>query len=384
VATEVFLPQMGMTMEEGTIRRWLKRPGEPVREDEPLLELTTDKVDVEVNAPASGFLLATLAAEGDTLPIGTTIGWIGEPGERVPDPAPADGRSSQAEGAPAAAVRSLPTVAVQPRERVRATPLARRLGRRLGVDLGALASSGTVYRADVLAAVEQQQAPSLTASRESPIQSESTWQALSPIRRVAARRLEESVSRVPQFVLEATLDASEFAAFRRDLGASATPVIVAGVGRALAAHPEVNVNYEKRDGVPGVLRLPGASVGVAVAVDEGLLVPVVRDADTRSLPDLCVEVDRLVDAAQQGRLSPADVGSAAMTVSNLGMFGIRRFTAVINPPESCILAVGALGGEPPGFSLSLSVDHRALDGVQGARFLATLVRLLERPYRCLI
>lgn len=382
MATEVFLPQMGMTMEEGTIRRWLKQPGETVREDEPLLELTTDKVDVEVNAPASGTLLARLADDGDTLPVGTTIGWIGEPGEAIPGTTSAPGpppRAAEPDPEPHAPHAAASTV----RARNRATPVARRLARELGVDIAALAGTGTVYRADVLAAADAATAAPAARTVERPPAGKPTWEPLSPLRQVAARRLEESARSVPQFVLEADVEAFEFVRFRRDLRASATHVVVAAVGRALAAHPEVNVNFEERDGVPGVARLPGSAVGVAVAVDDGLLVPVARDAGTRLLPELCREIDRVVSAARGGRLLPADIGGAAVTVSNLGMFGVRRFTAVVNPPESCILAIGALVSDRPAFSVSLSVDHRALDGVQGARFLATLVRLLEHPYRCL-
>jgi len=223
---------------------------------------------------------------------------------------------------------------------------------------------------------------------------ETAWEALPKLRRIAAQRLEESARTVPVFTLDAGAWAGDLESFRRQLAdvieqragtrLSVTHVLVAAVGRALAGHPDVNVNYEERDGVPGVVRLAGTSVGVAVATDRGLLVPAVRDVAARQLPDLVAEIERVVGQARAGRVPSADMGGAALTVSNLGMLGVRRFHAVVNPPESCILAAGAVHGDPPELALSLSCDHRALDGVQAARFLADVVDLVERPYRLLL
>jgi len=210
------------------------------------------------------------------------------------------------------------------------------------------------------------------------------WQALPPIRRTAAKRLSEAARTVPQFFLDATAAARPLERARRSLvGVTLTHLLLLAAARALEEHPDVNVNFEERDGVPGLVRLSGTSIGLAVATDEGLVVPTVRHVTTRALSALVEEVDALVERARSGSLRPGDIGGAALTVTNLGPFGISRFHAVVNPPESCILAVGALAGTPPALPLSLTADHRAIDGVQAARFLMDVVALVEDPHRLL-
>ncbi len=444
---EVSMPRLSDTMEEGTIARWLKKPGDEVKRGEVLAEVETDKATMDLTAFESGTLTEILAPEGSTVAIGKAVARIGAaggaPSAQEPSPPPARAVEPPA----AAATGSEPAASPQAREnlaeassptekpagaptlpaspeagrpqpshdgaangKVRASPLARRVAEEHNVDLSSLRGSGPegrVVRADVEAALsgaparQQPAAPQPTPAptvAPAPVQvgPEDERVPLSQMRKIIARRMAESTSTVPHFFLTTTVDATELVALRKQMVAqqeavgeeirvSINDLIVKAVATALRRMPEINVSFAG----DALVRHGHVNVGVAVATDRGLIVPVVRDADRKSLGEVAREVRELATKARDGKLLPQDYTGGTFSVSNLGMFGVEQFNAVINPPEAAILAVGAVTREPAEYQgqvalrermkLTLSVDHRALDGAMGARFLQLLKQLLEQP-----
>ena len=346
--SDVIMPALGMAQETGKVLRWLKAEGDAVEKGEPLLEIETDKVTVEVEAPATGTLAALAAAEGADVPVGQVIAIVLGVGESAVLPA------------------------ARPR-RPLASPKARRLAADRGVDLAALAGSGpngAVVAADVPAGA----APAPLVG--------SIW-------RVMAARTAESWQ-VPHFYLRREVDASRLLSWRevarvRHERVSVTDLLVKLAAEALGRHPGVNATWD--DGA--VLALTDVNVGIAVAVDDGLVVPVVHGADWRSLADVTTRRIELVEAARAGRLRPDDVAGGTFTISNLGMYGVDSFEAIVNAPQAAILAVGRIldrvvpvDGQPavrPMLQLTVSFDHRVVDGARGAEFLQTLASLVEEP-----
>jgi pyruvate dehydrogenase E2 component (dihydrolipoamide acetyltransferase) len=349
--TDVIMPALGLAQETGRVVRWLRTEGDPVRKGEPLLEIETDKVTVEVESPADGTLGALAAAEGDDVPVGTAVCHVLAAGE------------SHAVARPA-----------QPRRRL-ASPKARRLAAERSIDIDSLTGSGpggAVLAADVEA-------------REQPAAVGSLW-------RTMAERTTLSWQTVPHFTLRRAVDASRLqswreAARRRPGGAAIghTDLLVRLAAEALLRHPRVNGSW--RDGalVPG----ERVNVAIAVATDEGLVAPVVHDADRLGLAAIAARRAELVEAARAGRLRPEDVAGGTFTVSNLGMYGVDSFDPIVNAPQAAILAVGRIAervvpvdGRPavrPMLELAISFDHRAVDGARGAEFLASLASLVEEP-----
>ncbi len=376
------MPALGMAQETGKVLRWLRAEGQEVRQGEPLLEVETDKANVEIEAPASGVLAKVLAPEGTEVPVGQVIGWILLPGEPpsvlepVPVPAARDAtpQPSGQEAAPEPAAEAAPQ---GPPARPRASPKARRLAREMGVDLGAVRGSGpggAVLASDV----ERWAAEAGTA----PVPH--VWKLM-------AERTARAWSTVPHFFLQRDVRADRLVAWQQALrGRTGTEVTVTDllvklVAAALRAHPEVNVRWEEG----GIRRLPEVNVGIAVATDQGLVVPVVRGADALSVEEVASRRAELVQRAREGRLRPEDVAGGTFTVSNLGMYGVDRFFAIVNAPQAAILSVGRIaervvaeGGLAvvrPALTLTLSCDHRALDGARAARFLGTLAAWVEEP-----
>jgi pyruvate dehydrogenase E2 component (dihydrolipoyllysine-residue acetyltransferase) len=355
--SDVIMPALGMAQETGKVLRWLKAEGDAVQKGEPLLEIETDKVTVEVEAPATGTLAALSAAEGADVPVGQVIAVVLGDGEA-------------ASAAPSAA---------RPR-RPLASPKARRLAADRGVDLGALAGSGpngAVVAADI------PDTPAAAAPAASAVPAGSVW-------RVMAARTTESWQQVPHFYLRREVDASRLLSWREAARArhervSVTDLLVKLAAEALVRHPGVNATWD--DG--SVRPLPEVNVGIAVAVDDGLVVPVVRGADRQSLAQVTSRRIELVEAARAGRLRPDDVTGGTFTISNLGMYGVDSFDAIVNAPQAAILAVGRildrivpLDGHPavrPMLHLNVSFDHRVVDGARGAEFLQTLASLVEEP-----
>jgi pyruvate dehydrogenase E2 component (dihydrolipoamide acetyltransferase) len=378
MASDVIMPALGMAQETGKVVRWLKAEGDVVAKGEPLLEVETDKVNVELESPGDGVLAGIRAAEGEDVPVGETIAFLLAVGEAMPEPIAA----AAPEPAPQVAIQGTSGghAAAGPtgRGRTLASPKARRIAAERGIDLVALHGSGpggAVVAADV-------EAPK-PATPDGP--TPSVW-------RVMAQHTTESWQTVPHFYLRREVDASRLESWRTAIRArpghervSHTDLLVKLVAEALRRHPRVNSSW--RDGV--IVASERVGVGIAVAIDEGLVVPIVHDADRLSLAQTLARRIELVDAARHGRLRPDDVSGGTFTISNLGMYGVDSFDAIVNAPQAAILAVGRIAdrvvpvdGQPavrPMLQLSLSFDHRVVDGARGAEFLETLASLVEEP-----
>jgi pyruvate dehydrogenase E2 component (dihydrolipoamide acetyltransferase) len=422
MATEIKLPRLGQGMESGTIVKWLKSEGDQVEKGEPLYELDTDKVTQEVEADASGVLLKIAVAEGE-VPVGRTIAVIGEQGEEVvAEPAPAGSANGGAaalvadsgkeegsrgpardderqRGRVATGEPALPErfQAETGGGRVKASPLARRIARERGIDLAAVAGTGPegrVVAEDVeRAAAGAAPIPAVAVpSGPEPQGEEVVVEQLSSMRKTIARRLTEAWQ-APVFQLGLGVDMERAQAVRAKLvelhsdGAKPTlsDLLTKVCAAALMRHRAVNALYKETS----IELHPTANVGIAVAIPNGLVVPVIRGAERLSVQEIADARAELVDRARNGRLRQADLDGGTFTISNLGMFGIERFVAVLNPPQAAILAVGSVedkvvvfDGQPtvrPRMELTLTCDHRAVDGATGAQFLTTVKAFLEEP-----
>jgi len=385
VATEVRLPRLGQGMESGTIVKWLKAEGDTVEKGEPLYELDTDKVTQEVEAEASGVLLKIAVAEGEVA-VGRTIGFIGAEGEVVEVAAPPAPEPAPAEASPAtpAVEAPPPVVSSTTNGRIKASPLARRIARERGVDLASVRGTGPdgrivaedVERADVGAA------PAPVAAAPVPV-GEVERRPLSNVRRTIARRLTEAWT-VPAFQLTVDIDmsrADELVHKQRELNPgvriTVTDLLTKVCATALMRHRDMNVRF----GGDELLVYPTADVGIAVAAPQGLVVPVVRSAERLTLAEIAGIRGDLVSRAREAKLRSEDLDGGTFTISNLGMFGVDQFVAVLNPPQASILAVGRTREQvvPPLMTATLTCDHRAVDGATGAEFLGTIKAFLEDP-----
>jgi len=411
-------------MESGTIVRWLKAEGDAVKANEPLYELDTDKVTQEVESEVAGVLLKIVVPEGET-EVGTTIALIGNDSndvtvqaassvggeaEAAPSEAPAAAEPEQ-DVAPSAGNGSAPepvaaapepvaaapeSVTASPGARIKASPLARRIARERGLELSAIAGTGPDGR---ILAEDVERAPAGGSAQPAapasilPASGEIEVIQLSTIRKTIARRLTEAWA-APVFQLGVSIDMSETLHLREQLVArlaegdtkpTVNDLLTKFVGVALLQHRALNATFTGDE----IHRHPGAHVGMAVAAPNGLVVPVIRDADRRSVQEIARARADLVGRARDGKLTLPDMEGGTFTISNLGMFGIEQFVAVLNPPQVAILAVGAVKDTPvvvdgeidiaPMMQVVLTCDHRAIDGADGARFLRTLVALVEQP-----
>jgi pyruvate dehydrogenase E2 component (dihydrolipoamide acetyltransferase) len=391
-------------MEAGTIVKWLKSEGEPVEKGEPLYELDTDKVTQEVEAEASGVLLKIAIAEGE-VEVGKTIAFIGEEGERVEAPAEerADGDAARQvrkarERVKTEAEPEARTEVAEPARtdgRVKASPLARRIARERGIDLSAVRGTGPEGRvvAEDVERAAAAPAPTAGAAAAAPAE-EAEVVKLSSMRRTIARRMTEAWQ-APAFQIELSADMTRALALRERLveqhaEGTAKPTIsdvltkLAAV--ALMRHRDVNATWAE----DAVELHPSANVGIAVALPEGgLVVPVIRSCERLSIAEIAAARAEVVGRAREGKLRQDDLEGGTFTISNLGMYGVERFTAVLNPPQAAILAVGAVEERAavvdgavvvqPRLDLVLTCDHRSLTGATAAEFLATLKTLLEEP-----
>jgi pyruvate dehydrogenase E2 component (dihydrolipoyllysine-residue acetyltransferase) len=406
MATELTLPRLGQGMESGTIVRWLKSEGDRVEKGEALYELDTEKVTQEVEADASGILLRILAQEGDEIEVGKRIAVIGEEGEEVPA-AEAEAEAAQEvdedereEGSPGQvreeerergreAAAEQAAQAEQPERtnggRLKASPLARRIARERGIDLRALTGTGPEGRIVAEDVERATAAPTHAPAAAAPVEAEVV--KLSSLRRTIARRLTEAWE-APAFQITMSADMTRALALRerlREDGVTVTDLLVKLAAIALLRHRELNAHFAGDE-----LRIfPNAHVGLAVATERGLLVPVLREAERKPLTELAVERKQLVDRAREGKLVQEDLEGGTFTISNLGMYGVEQFVAVLNPPQAAILAVGGIEQRPvleegelvprPLMSLTLTCDHRAVDGSNASEFLRDLKALLEEP-----
>jgi pyruvate dehydrogenase E2 component (dihydrolipoamide acetyltransferase) len=410
--TTVIMPALELAQETGKVLRWIKAPGDTVRKGEPIVEIETDKVTVELESPAAGVLRDVTAHEGDVIPVGQPIAMIYAADEATAASEAGNGR--QADGDP-----------------IKASPLARKLAAEHGVDLAAVKSaSGKIEKADVLAHVEQREAARLAPASPkarrlasergldlralrgsgpdgavlatdlptptpTPLPGDRAGvrggEGVSNIWRIMADRMTASWTSAPHFYLVREVNVSRLIAWRERVGKGGgarvtyTDLLVRLVAAALVRHPAANAAWANGT----ITRHAEINIGLAVAVDDGLVVPVLHRADTLDVAAIAARREDLVTRAQAGKLRPADIQGGGFTVSNLGMYGVDAFNAIVNPPQAAILAVGriadrvvALNGQPavqPTMVLTLSCDHRALDGARGAQFLGTLADLIEEP-----
>ncbi len=401
MATEVKLPRLGQGMESGTIVKWLKSEGDKVEKGEPLYELDTDKVTQEVEADASGVLLKIAVSEGE-VEVGKTIAVIGEEGEKVAveeekpsrDGAAAQEAAQQPVRASGEAVRGNREVPpTQTDGRVKASPLARRIARERGIELSAVAGTGPEGRvvAEDVERAAASAAPAPLTAPSAPTEGVEIEQ-LSSMRKTIARRLTEAWQ-APVFQLGVTVDMGRALEVRERLvemhGDGVKPTISDLLTKVCAAalmrHREVNALYRG----DAVELHPNANIGIAVAVPKGLVVPVIPGCERKSIAEIAAVRADVVERARAGKLQQADLEGGTFTISNLGMYGIERFIAVLNPPQAAILAVGsvedkvvAVDGQPtvrPRLELTLTCDHRAVDGATGAQFLGDVKAFLEEP-----
>jgi pyruvate dehydrogenase E2 component (dihydrolipoamide acetyltransferase) len=412
MATEIFMPKMGYDMTEGKLVRWLKQEGDAVSKGEPVAEIETDKVVIEVEAFVAGVLRRIEVPEGQTVPVGTRIGIVAGEGEELPaadaGPNRSPDASAVASGKPAAPVApSSPPAAASRRPTgadgaANASPLARRLAQELGVDLSTVTGSGPggkISREDVLAAVAASSGEGDTSTQTaSPTQS-SAVQApedlpLSRLRQTMGRRMVESKTQAPHFYLTMRVDMSEAMALRQRLNAKAdealakvsvNDLIVKATAGALRDFPTFNATFAGDH----LTAHKAIAINIAVAIDDGLVTPVLHDVDQKPLAQIATESSALVERTRAGKNRPEDFDGGTFTVSNLGMYQVDTFTAIINPPQAAILAAGAVQRTPvyvgdnlvprDMLSLTLSTDHRIADGVTAARFLGAIRERLEQP-----
>ena len=462
MAVEVIMPKAGSEMEEGEIVQWFKNEGDHVEEGEVLLEIVTDKVNMEVEAEATGTLLKILAQAGDVVPVVQTIAWIGEPGEKIP------GASESGEVAPAETIieKKVDYTPVKEVEKVdysglRATPAARAYARKKGIDLSKVKGSGPkgrihkddvldyklnskvkisplaeriakiegintesivgtgpngkIMKADIMAvlhgAPKVEAAPKAEVAPKAPkapkAPNENQWGVvetvpMSPMRKVISKRMSESYFSAPTFVVNVEVDMTELLALRKKVvdaiieetgkKATVTDFISLAVIKSLMKHPYVNASLsgdEKEMYLHHYVNL-----SIAVGMDSGLVVPVIKGADKMSLKELVVASKEITTKALNGKLKPDEMADSTFTISNLGMYGVKSFVPIINQPNTAILGVSATVPKPvvyngevtvrPIMTLTLTADHRVVDGLEGAKFMKTLKEAIENPLSLLI
>lgn len=438
MAKPLVMPQMGYDMKEGTLLRWLKQEGDVVERGEPIAEIETDKVNLEIESFASGVILKLIAKEGETIPVGQPIALIGEPGERIeeiPVPAAAGVTSPAAAQAAAPAHAALLTEAPPaeelepvPSERVRASPLVRRLAAEHGIDLTKVRGSGPggrIVKEDILPLIGAPAAPVAPerpaapppppgAPAPPPVAPAVTPEAPPPglpefevvevgrMRQTIARRMAESFQQAPHFFVTTVAEVDALLALREQInaqlpeeeGVSITDLLIKACALALRDFPMLNASFVPPNQVRVYKRI---DINIAVATERGLIAPFVPEADRKSLAEIARTTKDLIARAREERLRPEEYQGGTFSISNLGMFGlVEHFTAIINPPQAAILAVGSILREPvyrpesetavpvQRLRLTLSTDHRVADGAQAARFLEAVRQLLERPMLLLV
>ena len=462
MAVEVIMPKAGSEMEEGEIVQWFKNEGDHVEEGEVLLEIVTDKVNMEVEAEATGTLLKILAQAGDVVPVVQTIAWIGEPGEKIP------GASESGEVAPAETIieKKVDYTPVKEVEKVdysglRATPAARAYARKKGIDLSKVKGSGPkgrihkddvldyklnskvkisplaeriakiegintesivgtgpngkIMKADIMAvlhgATKVEAAPKAEVAPKAPkapkAPNENQWGVvetvpMSPMRKVISKRMSESYFSAPTFVVNVEVDMTELLALRKKVvdaiieetgkKATVTDFISLAVIKSLMKHPYVNASLSSDEKEMYLHHY--VNLSIAVGMNSGLVVPVIKGADKMSLKELVVASKEITTKALNGKLKPDEMADSTFTISNLGMYGVKSFVPIINQPNTAILGVSATVPKPvvyngevtvrPIMTLTLTADHRVVDGLEGAKFMKTLKEAIENPLSLLI
>jgi pyruvate dehydrogenase E2 component (dihydrolipoamide acetyltransferase) len=404
MAVSVVMPALEMAQETGKLVSWKKKEGDRVTKGEMLLEVETDKAVVEIEAAGDGVLSGVTAKEGDVVPVGHTIAWLLKPGEALPAGGPQAQTGRKMDSAPVAAVSAPAPAPAEPVSAAgaRISPKARRLAREHGVDITTLRGSGPggeiladdILKAAAAAAAQPAAAPAATARPTSPPPSAPSG-AVSSIGRIMADRTTQSWTTVPHFFVSRDVDASALNATRERLipaiekshgvKVTHTDLIVAAVSRALRQHPRMNGSWAN-----GSITIHAdVNVALAMAVEDAVVTAVIKNSDRIGLGEIAKQRKALSERARANKLQPADITGATFTISNLGMFAVDHFTAIIVPPQAGILAVGAIAervvasggmiGVKPMVTLTLSSDHRVVDGVRAAQFLTDVVTALSEP-----
>jgi pyruvate dehydrogenase E2 component (dihydrolipoamide acetyltransferase) len=404
------MPKVDMVMDEGTLVEWLKEEGDPVKKGEPLFIILTDKANIEIEAPAEGVLAGVVAQPGDVIPVTEVLAYILEPGEALPATAPTRDTVGGPSVAASVVAEESPPGPGDGDGKIRATPVARRLAAELGIDLARVVGSGPrgrVHRADVVAfAGQQQQTLVPTGAAAAPVvpalavplpdvRRKGAVPLAGP-RKIIADRMGYSASTAPHITLSLRVDMSEAARLRSRVlepllaktgqRLSFTAIVARAVATVLPRHPYLNASLDGEQ----IILWDDVHLGIATSVEDYLIVPVIREAQDKDLEQMLTELADLTERARAKRLTPAEMSGSTFTISNLGMFGVESFTAIINPPESAILAVGRMVDTPVGaeggivlrpmMNLTICVDHRVVDGAAAAHFLAELKATLENPY----
>jgi pyruvate dehydrogenase E2 component (dihydrolipoamide acetyltransferase) len=392
MAISVVMPALEMAQETGKLVSWLKKEGDSIAKGEPLIEIETDKAVMEIESPGDGVLAGIKVQAGEEVPVGQTIAWIVRPGEVPPtgEVAVASGRKTTI--TPVATAPPPRASGPAHAEEVRISPKARRLAAERGIDLAQVrgsGGSGEILTTDILTAVESKAAATSTKKVHSG----------SPISRLMAERTTQSWTTVPHFFVMREVDAGALNEARQALGPeidkscavklSHTDLLTALVARVLQKHPRMNASWAGE----GVRTNSGINIGLAIAVEDGVVAPVIHNADKIELSEIAVQRRDLTNRARSGKLRPQDLANGTFTISNLGMFGVDAFTAILIPPQAAILAVGAItdrvvaiNGHPgirPTMTLTLSSDHRVVDGARAAEFLRDLVAVIREPLQYL-
>ncbi len=393
----VVMPALEMAQETGKLIAWRKKEGDRVSKGEPLLEIETDKAVVEVEAPADGILAGIKASEGTDIPVGQTIAWIVAPGEQPPAEetsiaVPVARATSHARVEPVASV-SAPSTPTTSSAKI--SPKARRLAKELGVDIATVRGSGS--EGEILASDIQAAATSIVPA--APADKGGKLDIPTSLGRIMAERTTQSWTTVPHFFVSRDIDATALNAYRdrivgeiertQQVRVTHTDLLVALVARVLLKHPRLNASWTRE----GIRLHDHVNMGVAIAVNDGVVAAVIPNAHTASLPEIAIQRRDVAERARAGKLRPADIADATFTISNLGMYQVDHFSAIITPPQAAILAVGgiadrvvAVDGKPavrPIMTLTISCDHRVADGARAAMFLAELANALSEPKKLL-
>ena len=421
MAYELLMPQLGLTMEEGTVSQWIKKEGDAVQVGDVSLEITTDKLTNEVISEYEGTLLKIVAQEGEDIPVKGLLAYIGQAGEAVGGAAPAAAPAAApvVEAAPAAPAAAPAPVAAANGARIRISPLARKMAAKLGVDYTGIAGSGPsgrIRQADILAAAEAQKnaapapvveaAPAPAAAPAAKPAAKSAGLELmegdpvvklAGMRKVVAERMLASHTEIPPVTQNIKVDVTELMKFRKMLlettgkKYSVNDLILKATAKCLRAHPEMLVSFDGNQ----IIQRAHVNIGMAVALDNGLIVPVIRDADKMGLDQLAATAKDLATRAKENKLLPEEYKGSTFSVSNLGMFGIETFTPIINQPDAAILGVCAIESEldmddegnlfkKQVMRLSVTLDHRLLDGAVVAKFEMDLRDMLQSPMSILL
>ena len=400
MAISVVMPALEMAQETGKLLAWRKKEGERVTKGEPLLEIETDKAVVEVEAPGEGILAGITAEVGAVIPVGETIAWLVAPGEKPPaktaTAAPAARASSSHERASAAAAAQAPATEPRGGAAPQISPKARRLAKELGVDIARIRGTGpdgTITSEDVQRAADTKGASAGVAAAPAGVE------LLSQVARLMAERTTQSWTSVPHFFLVRDVDCGELMAVQKVLSAEAqkslsaaptiTDLLIGILARVLAKHPQMNASWTGE----GIRSNAEINVSVAMAVKDGVVGAVIHNADRAKITEISARRRELTERARAGRLRPADITGGTFTLSNLGMYKVDAFSAIITPPQAAVLAVGRISdrvvpvdGKPgirPMMTMTLSSDHRAVDGARAAEFLSELTNALRDPEKVL-